>query len=277
MNNGSDRNQARCGEIRDLLPLLAAGPVEAAEAGAIQDHLDEGCPGCAAELAALRAAADMLPWSLPSSDPSPAVRERLMRRIKADSRPAIAPAPGAAPVTKAEGVPRRWLAAAAILAAALGSLLTATVMGSRHSGEIASLLNRLDRQSVELAALGNQIREARDAIRLASAPGVRIVNLAGQLALQTASARIFWDPDGAGWRLYGHQVPALPRGRTYQLWLITPTRKISAGTFGGGAAEALGAVRVPGDAGPIVAAAVTDEPAGGSPQPTGSILLLGQI
>jgi hypothetical protein len=40
---------------------------------------------------------------------------------------------------------------------------------------------------------------------------------------------------------------------------------------------ASGTVSVPPEAGAVVAAAVTPEPEGGSPQPTGNILLLGKI
>ncbi|HEU5180824.1 MAG TPA: anti-sigma factor, partial [Candidatus Polarisedimenticolia bacterium] len=66
-------------------------------------------------------------------------------------------------------------------------------------------------------------------------------------------------------------------GKTYQLWLVTAQAKISAGVFDPSSEEAAGSVAVPTDAGAVVAAAVTPEPAGGSPQPTGKIILLGKI
>jgi len=55
--------------------------------------------------------------------------------------------------------------------------------------------------------------------------------------------------------------------------------RISAGVFEPVAAgeAAAGQVRTPAAAGPVLAAAVTDEPEGGSPQPTGSILPLGKL
>ena len=86
--------------------------------------------------------------------------------------------------------------------------------------------------------------------------------------------RYQFDPKSTSWQLYAANLPAPPAGKTYQLWLITPTAKISAGTFTN---EGTGQVVVPADAGAVVAVAVTDEPEGGSPQPTGSILLLGKI
>ena len=71
-----------------------------------------------------------------------------------------------------------------------------------------------------------------------------------------------------------------PRARPGQFLIgppgITGKSKISAGVFDPAAGTASGTVVVPPEEGPVLAAAVTDEPMGGSPQPTGSILLLGK-
>ena len=46
-----------------------------------------------------------------------------------------------------------------------------------------------------------------------------------------ATALMFWDKTNNNWAFYAHHVAPLPAGRAYQIWLITPTQKISAGTF----------------------------------------------
>jgi anti-sigma-K factor RskA len=79
--------------------------------------------------------------------------------------------------------------------------------------------------------------------------------------------------------LYTRRLPPAGRDRTYELWLITDDdRKVPAGTFDVDT-EGSGMLRleIPEGVGTIVAAAVTDEPAGGSAQPTGTIRLLGVI
>ena len=46
------------------------------------------------------------------------------------------------------------------------------------------------------------------------------------------TGRMFWDQAHDAWTLVAHRVSRCrSRGRTYQLWLVTPTAKISAGTF----------------------------------------------
>ncbi len=163
-------------------------------------------------------------------------------------------------------------------AAALAAVLTGGLLDRRHRAITAELRARIERQDGEVAALQEEIRQAREAVRLVSSPGVVVVDLEGQESRLGASARVFWDRRSDAWQLYAADLPPAGPGKTYQLWLVTGTRKISAGTFDTtAAAQAAGRVSVPPEAGPVLAAAITDEPAGGSPQPTGSILLLGTI
>ena len=74
-----------------------------------------------------------------------------------------------------------------------------------------------------------------------------------------------------------HDLPTAGKGRTYQLWLVTArAEKISAGTFntdarGRAVVQATYALA----ARDLAAIAITEEPTGGSPQPTGTILVAG--
>jgi anti-sigma-K factor RskA len=65
-------------------------------------------------------------------------------------------------------------------------------------------------------------------------------------------------------------LPAAPAGRTYQLWLILPQGTVNAGTFS--SSEVL-SNKLPLSG--LEGLAVTEEPAGGSPQPTGPKILTG--
>lgn len=254
----------RCREFDELLPLRVLGGLESDEAARLEKHLASGCPHCTAELAALSESLNLMPLALPEVTPSESAKARLMARVRSEAPP------------RASSSGSWWRLAAAVAAAAiLAAYVGGAYVARRSAAVVADLHARLDRQAAELVDLRRQIVQTKDSIRMASAPGVHVFDLAGQKGAEQASARVFWDPKGETWQLYAASLPAPPAGKTYQLWLITPTRKISAGTFG--PTEGAGAIRVPADAGTVVAAAVTDEPAGGSPQPTGSILLLGKL
>lgn len=273
MSDGKGDMNERCEDLQELLALRALNALAPDEDARVARHLAAGCPRCAAELAAATEALAMLPYALPEEKPSESAKARLLARVRAETAASPAPVPVAAPV--AAPAMAWWRIAAAVLFTSLISVYaTGTYLAKRHAGELAALRSQLDAQTAQLTSLQAQMNKASRAIRMASAPGVHVLDLAGQQALQKSSARVFWDPKSESWQLYAANLPAPAAGKTYQLWLITPTQKISAGTF---TDEGTGQVVVPADAGTVVAAAVTDEPEGGSPQPTGSILLLGKI
>ena len=72
-------------------------------------------------------------------------------------------------------------------------------------------------------------------------------------------------------------LPPLPAGRTYQLWVVTAQAPISAGFLTPDARGSVSEVfNTPPDIPQPVAMAVTIEPAGGMPAPTGEKYLVGR-
>jgi hypothetical protein len=101
---------------------------------------------------------------------------------------------------------------------------------------------------------------------------VTVLALTSRVAKGDAYARVFWDRARHTWMMIAHNLPDPRSGRTYQLWLITAKSKISVGTFRPRDGEAT--VHATYDlTEPLDAIAVTDEPAGGVPQPTGSTIV----
>jgi len=280
-----------CGERRDELLLYVAGVLGEDERHALRAHLESGCPTCAGALAEAEVVLHEIPLALDPVAPSPDVRRHLLERAEASGRETeIAPGP-----TRAASAVASWLrpAATAALAAAATFFLVALPM----RGRLESLLERQDariaeleragesaqavveRQTAELGQLRAEVAVARRVARVQSRPETLVVGLRGTEVEPRAGARIFWDREADRWYLFvsGMQPPA--PGKTHQLWFITASQqKISAGTLtvdpnGDGSHE----VEVPKGIGPIVMAAITDEPAGGSPQPTGQIRVVGAV
>jgi anti-sigma-K factor RskA len=86
-------------------------------------------------------------------------------------------------------------------------------------------------------------------------------------------AYMFWDRRANTWTMIAHNMPELKAGRTYQLWLVTASAKISAGTFQPRNGDALIRATYALPADQLKALAVTEEPAGGVPQPTGAPIM----
>ncbi|MCI0568163.1 MAG: anti-sigma factor [Acidobacteria bacterium] len=260
----------RCEEVQELLALHALDALERGDAEEVRRHLESGCPRCAGELAAFTEAQAAIPFALPAQEPSPMAKARLMAAVRKDAL-------GSPRAGRAGGAwGRAGLAAAA--AAIVVAILTGSYTSRRYELQTRELRAQIRSQQEELVRLEQQFRRTRDTILLVRSPGSKVIDLQGQEGLATAAARVFWDVRRGTWRLYADNLPPAGEGKTYQLWLVTAKEKISAGVFDPlKDEEPSGTVTVPPEAGAVVAAAVTPEPAGGSPQPTGSILLLGKI
>ena len=110
------------------------------------------------------------------------------------------------------------------------------------------------------------------------APSTKVIAMVGDEAPQ-ASAKVFWDTNRQEWVVYVFDLPSLPSDKSYQLWYVTKDAKISAQVF---QPDATGRVtlrlRLPKEAlAGLAATAVTLEPRGGSPQPTGKFYLKAAI
>lgn len=268
-------------EIQAALAAEALGALDGDEAAAVQAHLRE-CEACRQELASLREAAASLAYAVPAAPMeagrSARLRARLLARAAAerDAAPATAStpaAPGVIPITRVRGrtaLPA-WLAAAAAVVLLLGVGAYAARLKGRYDalseryaaldGERTRLLGGLARRDSTLASL--------------SGPGVRVIELASTQQ-RAPSGRMFWNPATARWTFFAHALPALRAGRDYQLWLITPAGPVSAGVFKpgpGGHAQVEATYPLPRDQ--LKAVAVTEEPEGGLPAPSGQPLIVG--
>jgi anti-sigma-K factor RskA len=266
----------------ELIPAYALGALDGSDLREMESHLDAGCAECRRQLDLWQGDLEELAASVPPVEPSPETRRRVLRLAgvpAAAPRPAAPPA--AAPRPLAPRRPWRWLAlpAAAVLVLAVWGAWRLASLGE----EARVLRAERDRLARQTAALDRELGLARaEAERMAatlaivSAPESRTIQLAGLGSTPGAAGKTFVDPEGGRAIFYAFDLPALSPDKTYQLWWIADGRPVSAGTFqvdpNGNARLAVDRVE---NAGAIQAWAVTVEPAGGVPQPTGEMVLKG--
>jgi anti-sigma-K factor RskA len=272
----------------ELAALYSVGALPDLERARFEAHLAQGCVECEAELASLRPALDALADEIEPIAPSAALRDRVI---------AFA---GAAPVLSEPATPvrerRRWPALAAAASIALAAVLGAQVVSLRtqladaraQSADLGRALaaeqetvqrvrGELDQARAAQQVLTAQVATLEATARVLTAPSTRTVALAGQGPGAKARARAFLSPDTHTLILYAYELPALPADRTYQAWVIPGKAPVSIGVFD---PEAGGFARheapdVAGLEAPLTVA-VTIEPRGGLPQPSGPIVLAGR-
>jgi anti-sigma-K factor RskA len=126
----------------------------------------------------------------------------------------------------------------------------------------------LDTANAKIAQVDRELKDL-------TGPKTSVVSLSTAGAAE-ATALMFWDKTDNSWSFYAHHLPPPPAGKTYQIWLLTPSGGISAGTFTPAAdssVEVHATYALPRDA--LKGVAVSEEPAGGVPQQTGRIVIIG--
>lgn len=300
-----------CAEFKESVAAYVLGILEPGEQQAFEAHLREPIAheGCAEALAEAYETTALLGAALPPLEPGPHVWEAIEREIGAPASDAASsttardatssPAtitPGGARRTSAarppsappaRRSPRREIAAWALAAAAavvafvLGGELRVTqrnLADSERALEVAAATDR-DKQIClrELATARVSLREKDAALSLLEAPGTQLIQLAAQGGETYRASALLNPGENSAMILTTALKPV--SGKDYQLWLIRGEEKISAGilrTDPSGATLARLSDQVLAGGRPD-AFAVTIEPPGGMPQPTGPIILLGKV
>ncbi len=167
-----------------------------------------------------------------------------------------------------------WLAAAASLLLLLGAGAYALNLRERVdalSGQVAAAQG-------ERTELERTLDEREAMLAAMSAPTVQVIDMASAEQAEPGG-RMFWDRRTDRWTFFAHNMPAVQDGREYQLWLITPGgRKLPAPTFRPGPrgeAQVQATYALPADS--LAAVAVTLEPTGGLPVPSGPVVIVGAM
>ena len=245
------------------------GALDAAERRAFEAHLAT-CLTCQQELRALQPVADALALAVPQRTPRPELRHRVL--ASAPGRPSSVPSAAVSP--------RIWLplAASIVLAAILGAAAW------RLQSRVADLEARLEQSERRSADAQQQVADARRvaddaraALAILSAPDLVRIDLAGQTPAPGATARALWSREN-GMVFTAADLPPAPAGRVYQVWVVTADAPVSAGLLARDSrSRAAHVFRTPRDIGTPIAAAVTLEPEGGVPAPTGEKYLIGTL
>jgi anti-sigma-K factor RskA len=240
-------------EYKEMIPARALSALDAAEAHALNEHL-ENCAECRKELEEWQATAATLALTADSVEPSPAVRERILSEVRKDlATPEVLPF---------RSTPRNiWSSFGSLGAMAAVVLLTALIVG------LIVLWQQNGRMREELAL-------SKQFVELVTTPGARVSELKGIDLGAGATASLAYDQNGHA-MLMANKLPQPPQGKAYQLWFIVgknppmPGKTFSPDNTGTGTLKE----QMPREAMDSAIFAITMEPEGGSSAPTSPIYL----
>jgi anti-sigma-K factor RskA len=222
--------------MHELAAAYALDALDPGDEGAFEEHL-AGCEDCRRELTSLQAAAAALAYDVEPREPPDLLERRVLRAARADRTHATLRERWALP---AAGV------AAAAAAVAIGLGVWATQLS--HS---------LDRERTA------HDRDAR-VVAILAQPGAK------QIPTKGGSGLLVVSPTHKAVLVANNLTPA-GTGKTYEAWVVRGNAARPAGLFRGGAGSKVVELTEPVSPGATVG--VTLEHAGGSPTPTGAMLL----
>ncbi len=287
-------------QLRELASLHALGVLSAEERAELAAAMAAD-PEFAAEVRQLEDTAGALGGVVAQIDPPARLRARVLAvagiEENATASPAVVSMTGARGPARSDASATAggrssalpgWLAAAAALVLASGLGLWALQLRTSleaMNARVDQAEARVDRAEAEVVRIQRTLGEAQSQTRVLQAsnavlfaPDTLRVDLAGEGPALAAKARAFMSPH-SGVTFAANELPALPADRVYQLWVVPTNNQppVSAGLLKPDA-SGHASLFFPMPAGLSAAAlAVTVEPAGGVPAPTGARVLLGAV
>ncbi len=248
--------------FEELISVYALGALDGNEVTEIEDHLKSGCAFCQEMLKENEEVLSLIPFSLHSSAPLPGVKDKLFQKVRVTkSMDKKAPSP-----SFWESLQPLWLRLGGAIALAFLILLV---------GSNLSLRNRLSKQDIELSGLREQVTRQSEIMEFLQNPNVVDINLVGIKPDSKARGRVLWDKQDNKALFHGLNLPKIPSGKVYQLWVIANNTPISMGIFhvDEHGSNIIQVKNIP-DPNKVQKFAVTLEPEGGVPQPTGEMYLI---
>lgn len=258
-------------EWLDAAAAYALDALDDAERLEFEQHLS-GCAICEGEVTELRDTAASLAFAAPEVRPRAMLRQRILdEAVGARSVVGGTESPAAlAPRSAAVGF-GRWLLAAASAAA--------VAAGAGYWFERQARLDvRQELESARRQLTETQLEVGRQGALLDALLDAEIVTATLAATDAAPSARLYWNRRRDVAVLTAFNLEGAPGGRIYQVWGIdtaSGAAPVSLGTFDSDDAQraALTLAMPPGATFDL--AAVTEEPTGGSPQPTTTPFLVG--
>jgi anti-sigma-K factor RskA len=273
-----------CKQLSESYEAYALGALEGSEREEIERHLARGCTACTAGVEQARWLVAQLAYLAPEAQPPAALRGRIVAAaVGSAAASARASATDAARATYIAARPRlrqpsaipgwAWAIAAALLLATVYSVRQTR----RLDGELASVQRELRDGQAQRAAIESDREHYQMAMEILSAQDTKSLELMPKKAAMPP-VQAYWSPK-MGLLVMSANMPQMASNITLQLWMVPKKGEpMSVGIFRPDGQGHVMMVAAPGEPiAEIAALAISEEPAGGSAQPTSAPVWVGPL
>lgn len=148
------------------------------------------------------------------------------------------------------------------------------------SSEISDKEEIIVEQQTQITELQSEIQQKEELLSILESREVDLVIMSGMEVNPNGYGKIIWDSESKRALLQVSNLPAVPTDKEYQLWIIKNNKPVSAGLFAVDDPKKDSFFKleeISADEQNADAFAVTMEPKGGMPQPTGDMYLMGNM
>ena len=274
---------ADCAQLAEFYEAYALGALDGDDLVALEEHLARHCPTCTAGVAQARWVGANLSFLAPPAEPPAALRQKVLGAIgtavKTQQIPSTVTGVEEINARGRKAAARPWIPAWAWAAAAV--LVIFSGYTTWQMRQFAKEVTVLERQGAQERAQAQALNSERDryvqALNIMAASATRRLELKpGKPAMPAVAA--YWNP-AMGLVLSAEMMPKMADDRTLQLWVVPRQGPpISVGIFRPNTQGQVLMVMPPAQAMNMAKAlAISEEPAGGSPQPTSTPAWVGPV
>lgn len=272
-------------KLKDSIAAYCLGALGQDEQQALESHLDQGCHECQEILTGMSLVVQSMPFSVPGEKPPADLKQRILAAVSAEKYAAPAVVSelkedvARASRKLVEAAKRRWMRATWALSFAMVlSIIGFGVYTQSMQKRVALLENQVVIGGQLVEELESELDRQRRILNVVNSPNIRIVNLDGLDVSPSSQGVVYWNPVQSQAMFYAFNLPQPPSGKEYQLWMLRGNQPVDAGVFSlNEQGKGSSAIQTLSDSAALTAFAVTLEPKGGSPQPTGDMYLLGVV
>ena len=229
-------------QLLELCPVYALGALDGEELREFEAHLKSGCTSCNQEIQQFVELTARIPEALPNIIVSSDLKSRLLDEINRESsrrevvefKPRVTLPRQEKSAWKTVWVP--WACAAAAGIALVLSFFNTSRLNDEISGKQSKLeqqQEKLEQQEGKLEQQKEKLDQLQNQLRSESAflntPELRVTMLAGTEKSPRSTGKILWNARERKALFYAANLPAIPPGKTYQLWIIAANKPFDAG------------------------------------------------
>ena len=267
-----------CEQLAPLYGEYALGVLEGDERAELEAHLARGCPTCVPAVAKARWVVAQLALAAPDAQPPLALHDKILDAVRTSPDANRASIPAEGPFEKPAGNRPIFPAWAWAAAAALALLTGYSVRQmSLQTTQLVELRREMKLATLQTQALKDQLDEGRMVASVMMSPDSMPLKLMPK-EKNMPMVHAYVHPH-MGVAITADEMPSMPAARTLQLWFMPKKgQPMSVAIFrpdSQGQIALVAPVNMPMNE--IAALAITEEPAGGSPQPTSGIAWMAQV